>query len=219
MWRLQFEFWRGLEAVVRIAVLRERPPRSGAPSADCLPPATEDHDDPWRRQLSIGHGCSGPDLATPSINALDLGPDQPQSREQIAVGVVGDRDLVAALVDRLAALDVRIHATAATIDDYVALRSAGAVPHRFEDMPAVAAGIDLLISTSFAHQVGATIVARLPESASILDLAGLPGSVDFEIARRLGRRVIWAAATGETIETSWRRVAAEIEIIRDRGRH
>lgn len=200
-------------------VLRGGPSRSDAQSIDTLTPAIEDHDDPWRRQLSIGHGCSGPDLATPSINALDMGPDQPQSSEQISVCVVGDGDLVAALVDRLAGLDVSIHATADTIDDYVALRSSGAVPHRYEDMPAVAAGIDLLISTSFSKQVGPTIVARLPESASIVDLAGPPGSVDFEIARRLGRRVIWAPDAGDNFETSWRRVAGEIEIISERGLH
>ena len=209
LWRLQFHLLRTVEMLVRIAVLRATPRsldlRSAAPSA----PAT---DDPWQRQLSIGHGCSGPDLATPSISAISMGDDQ-QHSEQIAVAVVGDGHAIAGLVQRLIDLDVRVHATADTIDDYVALRSAGAVPHRFEDMPAVAAQLDLLISTSFARPVGATVVARLPETAVIIDLAGPPGSVDFETSRRLGRRPIWAPAIDRNLETSWPHIAAEIEAL------
>ncbi len=209
LWRLQFHLLRTVELLVRVAVLRERPRPNGPRSTAALP-LGQDNDDPWRRQLSIGHGCSGPDLATPSINAINFGIDQQQQSEGIAVAVVGDGRAIAGLVQRLIELGVRVHATADTIDDYVAMRSAGAVPHRFEDMPAVAAKIDLLISTSFARHIGSTVVARLPESAVIIDLAGPPGSVDFETSRRLGRRPIWAPAIDRNLETSWPHIAAEI---------
>ena len=211
LWRLQFHLLRTVEMLMRIAVLRERRRPLDLRSAAAAPPSAPATDDPWQRQLSIGHGCSGPDLATPSINALAMEPDQPHHNPAIAVGVVGHGDAFTSLVHRLLELGVRVHATADTIDDYAALRSAGAVPHRFEDMPAVASKIDLLISTSFARPVGATVVARLPETAVIIDLAGPPGSVDFETSRRLGRRPIWAPALDSNLKTSWPLIAAEIE--------
>ncbi len=146
-----------------------------------------------------------------------MGDDQ-QHSDRIAVAVVGEGHAIAGLVQRLIDFGVRVHATADTIDDYAALRSAGAVPHRFEDMPAVAAQVDLLISTSFARHIGATVVARLPDSAVIIDLAGPPGSVDFETSRRLGRRPIWAPAIDRNLETCWPHIAAEIEaLVADKG--
>ncbi|MBB1093328.1 hypothetical protein HUU61_18805 [Rhodopseudomonas palustris] len=209
-WRLQFHVLRAMEMLLRIAVVRERPRPNELRSA-AAPPLSQESNDPWRRQLSIGHGCSGPDLATPSLNAINIGIDQPQQSEGISVGVVGHGHAITPLVHRLVELGVRVHATADTIDDYVALRSAGAIPHRFEDMPAVAVKVDLLISTSFARHLGATVVARLPESAIIIDLAGPPGSVDFETSRRLGRHPIWAPAIEGNLEASWPLIAAEIE--------
>ncbi|MFT4276963.1 MAG: hypothetical protein QM576_11445 [Rhodopseudomonas sp.] len=197
--------------LVRLAVLRERLRRSDLRSADLPPPIGEDRDDPWRRQLSIGHGCSGPDLATPSISALDMGPDHQEANGQIAVCVVGDGDVVVQLLERLTDIGVRVHATADTIDDYIAVKRTGVVPHRFEDMPAVAAGIDLLISTSFSRPIGATVLARLPESAVVIDLAGPPGSVDFEVAQRLARRTIWEPPVDRHFDASWRSVADQIE--------
>ncbi|WP_442237452.1 hypothetical protein, partial [Rhodopseudomonas pseudopalustris] len=74
--------------MLRIAVVRERPRPNELRSA-AAPPLSQESDDPWRRQLSIGHGCSGPDLATPSINAINMGDDQVQQSEGISVGVVG----------------------------------------------------------------------------------------------------------------------------------
>ncbi|MCD0421846.1 hypothetical protein LOC51_31920 [Rubrivivax sp. JA1024] len=199
--------------LVRTALLREPPRRSDLRSADLQPPIGEDRDDPWRRQLSIGHGCSGPDLATPSISAINMGPEHKQANGRIAVCVVGDGDVVVQLLEHLTDIGVRVHATADTIDDYIAVEHVGAVPHRFEDMPAVAAGIDLLISTSFSRPIGATVLARLPESAVVIDLAGPPGSVDFEVAQRLARRAIWKPPVDRHFDASWRSVVDQIETL------
>ncbi|SEP01619.1 dipicolinate synthase subunit A [Rhodopseudomonas pseudopalustris] len=140
-----------------------------------------------------------------------MGPAHQEANGRIAVCVVGDGDVVVQLLERLANMGVRVHATADTIDDYSVLERIGAVPHRFEDMPAVAAGIDLLISTSFSRPIGATVLARLPESAVVIDLAGPPGSVDFEVAQRLARRAIWEPPVDGRFDASWRSVADQIE--------
>lgn len=209
-WRLEFQFWRGLEAVVRAVVLRERYHRIEERRFDERSSETAG-DEPWKRQLSVGHGCSGPDLATTSISAINMGPDRNEAETPIAVGVVGSGEIASRLIDCLLQLGVRVHATAETVEDYVAVRRTGAVPHRFEDMPAVAADIDLLISTSFSRFVGATVVARLPESTVIVDLAEAPGSVDFETSRRLGHEPIWAPSSLNKFDQSWNAIRTLVE--------
>lgn len=210
-WRFQFHFWRGVEMLLRIAVLRERPARSPLRGVVGQCAQVAPSEEPWRRQLSVGHGCSGPDLATPSINAISMGPRRHPTETAFAVCVVGSGEIASRLVERLLRLGIRVHATAETVEDYVAVRSAGAVPHRFEDMPAVASDIDLLISTSFSRFIGATVVARLPESTAIVDLAEAPGSVDFETSRRLGHEPIWVPSSSKTFEQSWGAIRSLVE--------
>jgi dipicolinate synthase subunit A len=203
--------------LVRFAVLREQPRWGGIQSPVGPVAIAEQADEPWRRQLSVGHGCSGPDLTTPSASAIDMGYDPAADRQHatppISVCVVGSGDIAMELADRLLTLGLRVHATAETVEDYVAMRSAGAVPHRFDDMPAVAAGIDLLVSTSFSRFVGATVVARLRDSAQIIDLARAPGSVDFETSRRLGHQPIWVPSSTDDFEDCWGVIQTQIELI------
>lgn len=211
-WRLQFQLLRGLEMLVRIAVLREWP-RRAARATLSREQSSNRTEEPWRRQLSIGHGCSGPDLATPSVSSITTGDDHSDATIRLAVCVVGQGEILTDLVGRLLALGVQVHATAETVEDYAALRSAGAVPHRFEDIPAVASQIKLLISTSFSKYIGGRVLARLPANAVIVDLAGAPGSVDFETAQRLDLRPIWSPPSANGVELGWQIIKTQIETI------
>lgn len=200
-WRLKFNFWRGLEAVVSWVVLDHALHREVRQSSISRRAAAVADDDFSRRQLSVGHGCPGPDLLVGSVDANGLSSHRKPGPRQIEVCIVGSSTATIELIRCLVTLGANVHATAETVDDYVLLRAEGATPHRFEDLPAVATGLDVLISTSFSWFVGARIVARLPEWAVIVDTAGPPGSVDFETSRRLGREVLWERNLPSSSET------------------
>lgn len=140
-WRIQFNFWRGLEILVGIAAWRE-----------------------WLRWSAMFASEGSP-------VAYGSGANLQRADTRTTVCVVGNGEAATELVRRLLTLGVYVHATAETIDEYVAMQNAGGIPHRFEDIPAMASEIDLLISTNFSTYVGARIVSRLPETAVIVDLA------------------------------------------------
>ncbi|WP_157043238.1 hypothetical protein [Rhodopseudomonas palustris] len=203
-WRLKFRFWRGLEAAVGWIVLDRAHRREVQQSAISRVGADDDFS---RRQLSVGHGCPGPDLLVGSADAAGPSSHREPGPRQIEVCIVGNGTATMELIRYLVMLGANVHATAETVEDYVLLTAEGATPHRFEDLPAVATGLDVLISTSLSWFVGASIIARLPECAVIVDTAGPPGSCDFETSRRLGREVLWehdflasplSGASGET---------------------
>jgi len=56
--------------------------------------------------------------------------------------------------------------------------------------------LDLLFSTVPARVVGEDVLARLPKSALVVDLAAPPGGVDFDAAKRLGLNAIWGRGLG-----------------------
>jgi dipicolinate synthase subunit A len=66
--------------------------------------------------------------------------------------------------------------------------------------------------------VGEEVIARLPQSVLIVDLAAPPGGVDFDAAKRLGRKAIWGRGLGSrapvTVGASqWGGSRARIETI------
>ncbi|MDC7984167.1 hypothetical protein PQJ75_10540, partial [Rhodoplanes sp. TEM] len=160
--------------------------------------------------MTLGHGCPGPRIpvVAPAAGREAGGPAD--LRRQACV--LGEDAHAAALVRRLIAHGARTHVTAATAEDHARLQAEGAVPHRLADLPALAPRLDLVVSTDLTSFVDGRILARLPDRAVIVDLAPLPGSVDFETARRLGRRVTWRpgppARPGHTAEADER--AAEL---------
>ncbi|HEY0330316.1 MAG TPA: hypothetical protein VGC77_14620 [Rhodopseudomonas sp.] len=210
-WRLKFRFLRALEAVVRWIVIERSLRIEARQAVSFRSTITDTGVDLGRRQLSLGHGCPGPDLLVGSAEASRRVASHDPASRPIEVCVVGNGTAAIELIRRLLAQGSKVHATAETVDDYVLLRAEGALPHRFEDLPAVAIGLDVLISTSLSWFVGAHVVARLPERAVIVDTVGPPGSVDFETSQRLGRTVLWerdflvSSLSGTSGET-WQRI-------------
>src|SRR3954447_26932238 len=132
--------------------------------------------------------------------------------------VVGQGTIGAVLARYLVALGAHTHVAARNPEQRAAAYVAGATPHTLTELPALAPRLDLLFSTVPTRVVGADVLARLPKSALIIDLAAPPGGVDFDAAKRLGLKAIWGRGLGSrapvTVGASqWGGIRERIEII------
>src|SRR4051794_12245126 len=105
--------------------------------------------------------------------------------------VVGQGTIGAVLARYLVALGAHTHVAARNAEQRSAASVAGATPHTLEELPAIAPKLDFVFSTVPARVIGEDVLARLPQSALIVDLAAPPGGVDFDAAKRLGLTSIW----------------------------
>lgn len=138
----------------------------------------------------LGHGCLGlfeADAGDPFLDRPALG-----AKAACEALVLGEGALADDLLRRLRAQGIPAHAVAHDLEERQRLRDADVTPHRLDDLPNQARRFDLVISTGLAHFVDAGLLARLPEDAVVIDLAGLPGSVNYELANKLELKVIWA---------------------------
>jgi dipicolinate synthase subunit A len=110
--------------------------------------------------------------------------------------VVGQGTIGAVLARYLVALGARTHVAARNPEQRAAAYVAGATPHLLEELPELAPRLDLVFSTVPSRVVGEDVLARLPASALIVDLAAPPGGVDFDAAKRLGLNAIWGRGLG-----------------------
>ncbi|WP_245429217.1 dipicolinate synthase subunit DpsA [Rhodoplanes elegans] len=132
--------------------------------------------------------------------------------------VVGQGTIGTVLARYLVALGARTHVVARNPEQRAAAFVAGATAHGLEALPELAPRLDLLFSTVPSRVVGANVIGMLPDHALIVDLAAPPGGVDFETAKRLGRKAIWGRGLGSrapvTVGASqWRGIRARIEKI------
>jgi dipicolinate synthase subunit A len=110
--------------------------------------------------------------------------------------VVGQGTIGAVLARYLVALGAHTHVAARNPEQRAAAFVAGASPHPLEELTALAPQLDFLFSTVPSRVVGEEVLARLPKSILIVDLAAPPGGVDFEAAKRLGLTTIWGRGLG-----------------------
>lgn len=132
--------------------------------------------------------------------------------------VVGQGTIGAVLARYLVLLGARTHVAARNPEQRAAAYVAGAVPHALADLAELAPGLDLLFSTVPVRVIGENILADLPKSALVVDLAAPPGGVDFDAAKRLGVTAIWARGLGSrapvTVGASqWGGIRERIETI------
>jgi dipicolinate synthase subunit A len=134
------------------------------------------------------------------------------------VCVVGQGAIGSLLTRYLIALGACVHVVARSPDQRAAAYVAGAQVHPLEELEALAPRLDILYSTVPSRIVDENILARLEKTALVLDVAAPPGSVDFEAAKKLGRKVIWARGLGRrapiTVGASqWEGIRERIEKI------
>jgi len=110
--------------------------------------------------------------------------------------VVGQGTVGAVLARYLVALGAHTHVVARNPEQRAAAYVAGATPHVLAELADLAPRLDLLFSTVPARVVGEDVLARLPKSALVVDLAAPPGGVDFDAAKQLGLNAIWGRGLG-----------------------
>jgi hypothetical protein len=128
-------------------------------------------------------------------------PAQP-AKPRREVLVVGRAAFTDGLLRCLMSEDANVHAIAADSDARRALAAMGVTPHPPHQIADHAPRFDMVVSTDLMQYVGAEFLALLSEHAVILDLAPPPGSVDYESAKKIGRKVIWARSRiseGQTV--------------------
>src|SRR3954463_8207212 len=99
--------------------------------------------------------------------------------------VVGQGTIGAVLARYLVALGAQTHVSARNPEQLAAAYVAGATPHTLDELPELAPRLALLFSTGPPRGGGEDVLARLPKSTLVVDLAAPPGGVDFDAAERL----------------------------------
>lgn len=134
------------------------------------------------------------------------------------VGIVGQGTIGFLLTRYMVALGAHTHVFARNAVQRAAAYAANAKPHLLTELPGVAPELDMLFSTVPARVIGQDVLAALPAHALVVDMAAPPGGVDFDSAKQLGRKAIWARGLGRrapvTVGASqWSGIRGRIEKI------
>jgi dipicolinate synthase subunit A len=100
------------------------------------------------------------------------------------------------LARTLVLLGARVTVAARNPVQRAAARAAGAAAVPLTELPSLAPGLAMLLSTVPAAVVGREVLECLPRGSLVMDLAAPPGGVDLEAARALGHVAVWARGLG-----------------------
>jgi len=134
------------------------------------------------------------------------------------VGIIGQGTIGFLLTRYMVALGAHVHVFARNPVQRAAAYAANAEAHPLDDLEQMASNLDILLSTVPKRLVGEDVLRRLPAGALSVDLAAPPGCVDFDAAKALGVKSIWARGLGRrapiTVGSSqWSGVRRRIEDI------
>ena len=145
-----------------------------------------------RPSAYVGHGCLGLFDADGPVGDPFVGRPVAAPKAACEALVIGSGPLLDDILDKVRAEGVPTHAVANTVEECLRLIEKGVTPHRADDLSYQASRIDVIISTDPAQFIDAGVLARLPDNAVVFDLAGPPGSVNYELAKKFDVNVIWA---------------------------
>jgi dipicolinate synthase subunit A len=168
-------------------------------------------------------------LRTPAIveGALQLAIENTDvTINHAEVVVVGFGNIGQVLARTLRALGARVHVAARNPVQRAGAYADGLTPLSLDELPELAASLDMVFSTVPARVVDREVLERLPRGALVLDIAPPPDHADLELAEQLGHRAVWARGLGKRAPTTvgasqWsglRRYIIEIEQARRDGR-
>ena len=93
---------------------------------------------------------------------------------------------------RMAALGARVTVAARKYADLAWAEAYGYRTQHIRELAGYLCGFDLVVNTVPVRVLTRELLAELPPTCLVLDLASKPGGVDFESASELGVRAIWA---------------------------
>ena len=106
--------------------------------------------------------------------------------------IIGYGRLGKALAPRMAGLGARVTVAARSWEALAWAQALGLATEHTDQLTPWLCSYDLVVNTVPVGLIGREQLAALQEGALIIDLASKPGGVDFEAARQLGVKVIWA---------------------------
>lgn len=106
--------------------------------------------------------------------------------------VTGSGRIGSILSSKLKALGAEVTVTARKQKDFAWLTSAGISWKRTGDLQNYVENFDLIINTVPALIFTRTVLAHMRPDCLLIDLASKPGGVDFDAAKEMERKVIWA---------------------------
>ncbi|MDF2568329.1 MAG: shikimate/quinate 5-dehydrogenase [Oscillospiraceae bacterium] len=119
--------------------------------------------------------------------------------EEMPITLFGSKVLVTGfgriskvLVKILTGLSADVTVTARKYSDLAWVKVHGCKAVHIKDVEQSISEYDLVINTVPAMILGSEILGKLKEDCLVIDLASKPGGVDFEIAKNLGIKTIWA---------------------------
>ena len=112
------------------------------------------------------------------------------------IGVVGQGTIGTLVTRTLVLLGAEVTVAARNPVQRAGAWAAGAAAVPLEELPALAPRLDFLVSSVPAPVVTRAVLEALPAHALVCDLAAPPGGVDFDAAKELGLRAIWARGLG-----------------------
>lgn len=145
---------------------------------------------------------------------------------QAEVVVVGFGNIGQLLARALKRLGARVHVAARNPIQRAGAYADGLLPLPLEELPDLAASLDMIFSTVPARVVDGKVLERLPKGSLVLDIAPPPDHADLELAAELGHRAVWARGLGRRApitvgRSQWsglRRYIEEIEQAKQEGR-
>lgn len=119
--------------------------------------------------------------------------------EELPITLQGCRTLVLGygrlgrtLAPRLTALGAKVSVAARKWSDLAWIEAAGCTAEHSGELRGWLCAFDLIINTIPSRLLGEEALAELKPGCLVIDLASKPGGVDWEAARRLGVRTVWA---------------------------
>ena len=106
--------------------------------------------------------------------------------------VIGYGRVGKVMAKKLKALEADVTVSARKCGDFAWIKEAGMKPIHTEDLAVFAEEFDLIINTVPAMVLTEEVLKRIRKDSLIIDLASKPGGVDMRVAKKLGKKVIWA---------------------------
>ncbi len=110
----------------------------------------------------------------------------------LRVLVTGFGRISKVLVKILVAMGAEVTVAARKYSDLAWIKIYGAKPVHISALEDVATSADVIFNTVPAMVLDDGVLSKLSRDCLVIDLASKPGGVDFNMARRLGIKVVWA---------------------------